>query len=80
MRKNEMRLGYVKRTKNPSGRTSFEFISTSYTRRISSRSDRIYSKLFFPFEFSEVEMNTNLLKGNKEIMLVNEPFFLDENL
>ena len=75
-----MQIGYIRRVKNSSKRTSFEFISTPYTRKISPRSDKVYTKLFFPFEYSEVEINTNLLKGNNEIMLVNEPFFLDEDL
>ena len=51
------------------------------TRRISSRGDRVYSKMLaFPVDYEEIVFNANLIRGDSGLMLVREPFLLDDEL
>lgn len=78
-----MKLGYIERymdvyADKVSGHR-YRFIESPYTIRISSRGKRVYAKRFFPFDFDYVENNTELFKADG-LVLVNEPFFLDDDL
>lgn len=78
-----MKIGYIRRNNlelNPN-LPKFQFKEASCTRRISSKSDRVYSKMLaHPVDYEEVVDNANMMKNNSGIILVQEPFFLDDEL
>lgn len=73
------RIGYIVRYGDKSSGYRFKFRESSYTRKISSRSDKVYSKILSPYDYDEVTCNTEIMK-KKSIILVTEPFFLDDEL
>ena len=78
-----MKLGYIQRINlelNPDIIEPFRFKECSYTIKITSKSKKVYSKMFCPLDYEEVEENTQDLKNNPSIMLVKEPVFLDDDL
>lgn len=78
-----MKLGYIKEYDlklNPHLTERFKFVETTFTRRISSRGDRVYSKMFYPLDYEEIVFNANIMKNNSGLMLVREPFLLDDEL
>ena len=78
-----MKLGFIRRYDlklNPHLTERFKFRECTCTRRITSKSDRIYSKMFYPLDYEEVASNTKMMKGNSKLILVDEPFFLDDDL
>lgn len=78
-----MKIGYIRRHNlelNPQLTQKFSFIEDTFTRRISSKSDKVYSKKFYPLDYSEIVLNANLMKNNSGIVLVQEPFLLDDEL
>ena len=61
-----MKIGYIKRNNlelNPHLNEKFKFLETTFTRKITSRSDRVYSKLFMPLEYEEIVENANIMKN-----------------
>ena len=78
-----MKIGYIVEYDlelNPHLTEKFKFKEASYTRRISSRGDRIYSKMLaFPVEYEDVAFTTERMKDDG-IIVVREPFFLDDKL
>ena len=78
-----MKLGYIRRNNlelNPQLTEKFQFKETTFTRRISSKGDRVYSKMFYPLDYEEVVDNANMMKDNSSLILVGEPFLLDDEL
>ena len=78
-----MKIGYIKINNlelNPHLTEKFKFLETTFTRKITSRSDRVYSKLFMPLDYEEIVENANIMKNHSGIMLVREPFLLDDDL
>ena len=77
-----MKIGYIKKYSDPCNikNNRFRFIECSCTRRISCKSDRVYSKRFMPHDYQEIVDNANIMKKNPRIILVQEPFLLDEEL
>ena len=79
-----MKIGYIQEIDlelNPHLTERFRFREATFTRRISSRGDRIYSKLLmFPIDYEEIVDNANIMKKNSKIILVREPFLLDDEL
>lgn len=79
-----MKIGYIKRNNlelNPHLTEKFKFMEATFTRRISSRGDRVYSKmLMFPVDYEEIVDNANIMKDNSDLILVGEPFLLDDEL
>lgn len=78
-----MRLGYIQRLDkklNPNLEKEFVFREAPFSRRISSRGDKVYCKMFSAFDYEEIELNTEILKKSQGIMLVQEPFILDDEL
>ena len=79
-----MKIGYICRHNlelNPHLTEKFSFKEATFTRRISSRGDRIYSKMLaFPVEYEEIVNNANMMKDNSDLILVCEPFLLDDEL
>ena len=79
-----MKIGYIQEINlelNPHLTERFRFREATFTRRISSRGDRVYSKLLmFPVDYEEIVDNANIMKKNSKIILVREPFLLDDEL
>lgn len=76
----KMMLGYIVRYRHNCNGDKFGFQECAYTRKITSRGDRVYSKmLMFPVEYEDVEDNTEQMR-ERGFVLVGEPFFLDEQL
>lgn len=79
-----MRIGYIRRNDlklNPQLAEKFKFIEATFTRRISSKGDRVYSKmLLYPVDYEEIVDNANYMKGDSKLIIVNEPFLLDDEL
>ena len=78
-----MKIGYIRRNNielNP-GKEKFEFKEATFTRRISNRGDRVYSKMLnHPFDYEEIVDNANFMKNNSSLIIVSEPFLLDDEL
>lgn len=79
-----MKLGYIVKydlTLNPHLTEKFKFREGTFTRRISSRGDRVYSKMLqFPIDYEEIIDNADIMKKNPSLILVQEPFLLDDEL
>lgn len=78
-----MKIGYIRRNNlelNPHLTEKFHFFETPFTRRITSKGDRVYSKLFYPLDYEEIVDNAEWMKGNSRMILVDEPFLLDDEL
>lgn len=79
-----MKIGYIVEHNlelNPHLTEKFTFREATFTRRISSRGDRVYSKMLqFPVDYEEIVDNANMMKNNSDIILVREPFLLDDKL
>lgn len=80
----KMKIGYIRENNlelNPHLSERFEFREATFTRRISSRGDRVYSKmLMFPVDYEEIVDNAEMMKEHSGIILVREPFLLDNEL
>lgn len=79
-----MKIGYICRHDlelNPHLKEKFTFEEATFTRRISSRGDKVYSKMLrYPVDYEEIVDNADMMKGESKIILVNEPFLLDDEL
>ena len=79
-----MKIGYIVKYDldlNPHLTGRFKFIEANYTRKINSRGDKIYSKILAcPFDYEEVADNANIMRNNKSLVIVQEPFLLDDEL
>lgn len=79
-----MKLGYICRYDlrlNPHLTYRFKFREASCTRRINTRGDKVYSKMLaHPVDYEEVVDNANIMKNNDNLILVQEPFLLDDEL
>lgn len=79
-----MKIGYIQEidlSLNHHLTERFKFREASFTRRISSRGDRVYSKmLLYPVDYEEIVYNARLMKENKSLILTREPFLLDDEL
>lgn len=78
-----MKIGYIEKYNlemNPYLTEKFKFVEDTFIRRISSHSDRVYSKKFSPLDYEEIVDNANMMKENPGIILVQEPFLLDDEL
>ncbi len=79
-----MKIGYIRRNNlelNPQLTEKFTFKEATFTRRISSRGDRCYSKMLCePVDYEEIVDNANMMKSDHGLIVVNEPFLLDDEL
>lgn len=79
-----MKIGYIQEIDlqlNPQYKERFRFKEASFTRRISSRGDRVYSKMLaYPVDYEEIVDNATIMKKNSKVILVREPFLLDDEL
>ena len=79
-----MKIGYIVEYNlvlNPHLMEKFKFKEATFTRRISSRGDRVYCKMLaHPIDYEEIVDNANMMKGKSGLILVEEPFLLDDEL
>lgn len=79
-----MKIGYIVKYDlelNPNLTERFAFREGTCTRTINSRGDKVRSKILrFAVDYEEIEENAKLLKETPGIMLVREPFLLDDEL
>lgn len=79
-----MKIGYIRRNNlelNPQLKEKFTFKEATFTRRISSRGDRCYSKMLCePVDYEEIVDSANMMKSDHGLIVVNEPFLLDDEL
>ena len=75
-----MKIGYIV-VHNTNGKKTFIFREYSFTRKITSKSDKVYSKGFYgSFDYEEIVSNAEIMKNNPRLILVSEPFLLDAEL
>lgn len=78
-----MKIGYIQRYDlkfNPHLTERFKFREASATRTINSKGDKIRSKMLaFPVDYEEIASNTKIMK-ERGLILVCEPFLLDDEL
>lgn len=83
MSKSSMRIGYIYKINlelNPNSER-FRFREATFTRRISNRGDMVYSKmLVHPVDYEEIIDNANMMINNPSLILVQEPFLLNDEL
>lgn len=79
-----MKIGYIARydlALNPHLTERFKFREATFTRRITYRGDRVYSKMLQrPVDYEEIVDNAKIMKENPSLILVCEPFLLDDEL
>lgn len=79
-----MKIGYIMvydLKMNPHLTEKFKFREETFTRRITSKGDRVYSKMLqFPVDYEEIVDNANIMKKNPRLILTREPFLLDDEL
>ena len=72
-----MKIGYIRMNDlelNPNLK-KFDFMEATFTRRISSKGDRIYSKILVcPIDYEEIVDTANMMKNGEGMIIVNEPF------
>lgn len=79
----EQKIGYIRRNNlelNPELKEKFKYIEDKFTRKITSKSDRVYSKKFMPLDYEEIVENAKMMKGDGNLILVQEPFLVDDEL
>lgn len=79
-----MKIGYIAKYDlelNPHLTEKFKFKEATFTRRISSRGDRVYSKMLaYPVDYEDIVFTANMMKGKSGLIVVQEPFLLDDEL
>lgn len=79
-----MKVGYIQEYDlklNPHLAERFRFREGSFTRHTSSRGDKIRSKMFHGLiGYDEIKTNADIMKKNPKIILIREPFLLDDEL
>ena len=79
-----MKLGYIAEYDlelNPHLTEKFKFREATCTRKINTRGDKVYSKMLtWPVDYEEVVDNANMMKEHENLILVKEPFLLDDEL
>lgn len=80
----DIKIGYIAQYDlelNPYLKEKFKFKEATFTRRISSRGDRVYSKMLArPVDYEEIVSTANMMKNNGGLVVVREPFLLDDEL
>jgi hypothetical protein len=79
-----MKLGYIAEYDlelNPHLTEKFKFKEATFTRKINTRGDRVYSKMLaYPVDYEEIVDTANMMKEDKGLIIVREPFLLDDEL
>ena len=80
----EIKMGYIMvydLKMNPHLTEQVKWREATFTRRITSKGDRVYSKMLqSPVDYEEIVDNANFMKKNPQLILTREPFLLDDEL
>lgn len=78
-----MKIGYIQQYDlelNPHLIERFKFRGIFY-EKINSRGDRVYSKmLLYPVDYEDIVSTAEMMKKNPNLIIVREPFLLDDEL
>ena len=79
-----MKIGYINKydlERNPHLTNRFKYLEANATKSLTGRGLKVRCKLFSrTWDYDDVESNTKMLKGNPNMILVTEPFFVDDEL
>lgn len=68
------RIGYIRRQENTDGTTTFKLIEAKIKSvRIGKKGISVYSDRFRALDAEELEWNTEIMSGNSQLVLVEEP-------
>lgn len=74
-------LGCIKTNSNPNSSDRFVFEKSPCARCVTDKRDIVYTNTSVkPINYCLLVENANMMKGNKELILVDEPFLLDDEL
>lgn len=75
------KIGYIRRQENPDGTTTFKLIEARIKSvRIGKKGTSVYSDRFRALDAEELEDNTKIISGNSNLVLVNEPFIMSDEV
>lgn len=73
------RIGYILRQEHTDGTTEFKFIEAKIKSvRIGKKSTSVYSDRFLDLDAEELESNTEIMSGDSQLVLVEEPFITND--
>lgn len=75
----KMTIGYISRRNlemNPHFTERFKFTEATFTRKINSRGDKVYSKmLLYPVDYEEIVDNANIMKQKSKLDISKRTIF-----
>ena len=75
------RVGYIRRQEHPDGTTEFKLIEAEIKAvRIGKKRTSVYSNGFYPLDAGELELNTEMMSGPSKLILVGEPFIINDEM
>ena len=75
------KIGYIRRQENPDGTTTFKLIEAKIKSvRIGKKQISVYSDKFYALDLEELESNTELMDDTSRVILVNEPFVMNDEM
>ena len=75
------KIGYIRRQENPDGTTTFKLIEAKIKSvRIGKKGTSVYSDRFRALDAEELEENAELMSDTSKLILVNEPFIMNDEM
>lgn len=75
------RVGYIHRQERSDGTTEFKLIEAKIKSvRIGKKGTSVYSDRFYALDAGELESNTEMMSGSSKIILVEEPFIINDEM
>lgn len=75
------RIGYIRRQEHADGTTEFKFIEAKIKSvRIGKKGISVYSDKFRALAAEELEENAELMADTSRLILVNEPFVMNDEM
>lgn len=75
------KIGYIRRQENPDGTTTFKLIEGKIKSvRIGNQRTSVYSDRFRALDAEELELNTDIMANGSALVLVGEPFVMNDEL
>ena len=75
------KIGYIRRQEYPDGTTEFRFIEAKIKSvRIGKKGTSVYSDKFRALDAEELEENAELMADTSRLILVGEPFVMNEEM
>lgn len=74
-----MKVGYISKRIDENGKETFKYREANATRRIGVKADTVkVSFLYGTTPYEEIDSNTRIMNAKSGLILVNEPFFTNE--